>query len=111
MVGVPLECERSGGVSGEGLEVAYRLAALCEQGEARVPEIVEADRGESRAREKWLKVTVHDILGIEGTTGHIAENEAVILPQRASGEPFLSLPRAVASEGFHGPPRQSYGAA
>ena len=42
---VPLESESSGGVPGEGLEDADRLAALGEQGEAGMPEVVEANGG------------------------------------------------------------------
>lgn len=40
MVGVPMEDECSGGVSGERLQVPDGLAALGEQGQAAVPEVV-----------------------------------------------------------------------
>lgn len=40
MVGVPLEGECSGGMSGERLQVSDGLAALGEQGQAAMPEVV-----------------------------------------------------------------------
>lgn len=45
MVGVALHRERCCYVAGEGLQVADRLAALREWEEARMPEIVESNRG------------------------------------------------------------------
>ena len=45
VVGVTLQGESGGGVAGQSLQVTYGLAALREEREARVPEIVEADGG------------------------------------------------------------------
>lgn len=47
VVGVPLKRERGRRVSGEGLEIPYRLPALGKQGEATMPEIMEPYRGET----------------------------------------------------------------
>ena len=45
VMGVALERERGRGVSGESLQVPYGLAALGEQGQATMPEVVEPDGG------------------------------------------------------------------
>ena len=47
VMGVPLQGESGGSVSGECLEVADGLAALGEQAQAGVSQVVEADRGET----------------------------------------------------------------
>lgn len=77
MVGVELESEGGGGGAGERLEGADGLAALGEQGEARVPEIVESDSRETGPLEERLIEAVDDVLSVE------RENEPVILPFRA----------------------------
>ena len=64
MVGVTLQGERSGGVSGEGLEVPYRLAMLSEERQAAMPEVMEADGGEARPLQQWLEVPVDYVLGV-----------------------------------------------
>ena len=55
MVGVALQGEGGRCVPGECLQVAGRLAELCERGEARMPEIVEADGGGPPAPVEGLK--------------------------------------------------------
>ncbi len=76
MVGVALKRERGGGVSGERLQVPYRLAALGKQGQAAMPEIVEPDGGETRPHEERLEVPVDDVLGLDGTAREVGEHEA-----------------------------------
>ena len=53
---------------GEGLEIPDRLAALGEEREACVPQVVEPDRGEARLLHERLEGAVDDVLGIEGRT-------------------------------------------
>ena len=67
-MGIPLERERCGVVYGEGLEIPDRLAALGEEREACVPQVVEPDRGEARLLHERLEGAVDDVLGIEGRT-------------------------------------------
>ncbi len=55
MVGVPLQDE-GGGVSGEGLRAPDGLATLGKQGQARVPQVVEADGGRPARRSSGLKL-------------------------------------------------------
>ena len=83
MVGVALQGERRGGVSCERPQVAYGLAALGEQGEARVPEVVEADGEEAGPREQRLEVPVYDVLRLDGAAARRREHEAVLAPRRA----------------------------
>ncbi len=79
VVGIPLEGERGGGVSGEGLEIAYGLAALGKEGEAAMPKVMEADRGEARPLEEPLVVAVYNVLGVEGLPVPGGEHEAPVL--------------------------------
>ena len=48
---------------GEGLQVPYWLAALSENRQAAMPEVVESDRGEAHPLEQRFVVAVQDILG------------------------------------------------
>ncbi len=59
----------------EGLEVPYGLAALGEEREARMPEVVEPDRREYRLFEEWLEGAVDDIPSVERSTPVRGENE------------------------------------
>ncbi len=60
-----MECERRGGVPGEGLEIVDGLATLGEEREVRVPEVVEPDRREHRLFEEWITGAVDDIPSFE----------------------------------------------
>ncbi len=74
---------------GEGLEVSYGLAALGEEREARVPEVVEADGGEARALQQRLKEPVYDVLSVQGFAVLGGEHEAVVLPPREPAPRFF----------------------
>jgi len=58
VVGVASEGERCGGVPSECLEVADGLAALGEQGETAMAQVVEAEGGEARPLQERLGTPV-----------------------------------------------------
>lgn len=53
-------------MAGESLQVADGLAALGEQTKARVPEIVEPDRGETGPLKQRLEVPIDHVLRFKG---------------------------------------------
>ncbi len=66
-----------------------------EQGSARVPEIVPADRGEARSLEERLEVAIDYVLGVQRGALARAENEVRVFVQAC---PNL-LPPAGACDG------------
>lgn len=64
---------------GEGLQIPYGLAALGEEGETAMPEVVEADGGEARPLKQRLVVAVHDVLGVEGSPVRGGEDEPLVV--------------------------------
>jgi hypothetical protein len=80
VVGVALEGERRRGVSGERLQVPDGLAALGEQGEAAMPEVVEPDGGEAGPHEQRLEEPVDDVLRLDGAAREVGEHEAALPP-------------------------------
>ena len=67
---------------GEGLEVPDELAALSQQRQAAMPEVVESDGGEARMLEQWFIVAVHDVLGVERLALTGGEDEPLIVVGR-----------------------------
>ena len=64
---------------GEGLQIPDGLAALGEQGEAAMPQVVEAERGQLRPFQERLVVAVHYVLCVQRLTLPGREDEPVIL--------------------------------
>lgn len=94
MVGVALQGERGGSVSGECLQVSDGLTTLGEQRQATMPEIVEPDSWETGALEERLVGAVDDVLGVQGRAFVGGEDETVILPLSLRHEPLLRPPDA-----------------
>src|SRR5215217_1463136 len=89
VVGVSLESERRAGVPGEGLEVPNWFAALGEERQAAMPEVVESDGGEARSLQKRFVVAVHDVLGVQRLALSGCEHEAAVLVQRTCSQFLL----------------------
>jgi hypothetical protein len=89
VVSVTLQGERCGGVPGEGLEIPYGLAALSEERQAAVPEVVEADGGEASPLQKRFVVAVHDVLSVHRRALPGCEHEVAVLVQRTSPQLLL----------------------
>ncbi len=85
-----MECERRGGVPGEGLEVPYGFPAARQQAQATMPQVVEADGGEACPLEERLIGAVHDVLGVEGSPVTGGKHEAPVPIQGTGGELFSS---------------------
>ncbi len=79
MLGVALHCERGGSVSGEGLQVTDRLAALGEQAGAGVTQVVEPDRGKACPLEERLEAPVYDVLSVQRCALARGEDESRVL--------------------------------
>ena len=86
---VSLEGERVGGVPGEGLEVPYGLAALSEERQAAMPEVVEADGGEASLLQKRFVVAVHDVLGVQRGPVPGGEHKSLVSVEGTCGELLL----------------------
>jgi len=80
VVGVPLQGESGDGVAGESLQVADGLAALGQQGQTAMPEVVEPDRRGTGPHEQGLEEVVDDVLSVERPSVAVGEDEPVILP-------------------------------
>ena len=86
MVGVALEGKCGSCTLSEGLEVAYGLAALREQGGASYAGDRGSIWGETGPFQERLEAPVHDVLRVEGLTVPGGEHRAPVLVRGTGGE-------------------------
>jgi hypothetical protein len=90
------------GVSQHLLDDARMHALAQEQRRARMPEVVEPDRRESRFLEQGLEGAVDDVPGVQRRASHRGEHEPFVLVELAGLRHLVRLPRTVAPHGCQG---------
>ena len=82
---IAVEGKLYAGVSSEVLDVLGMHASTEKQREAGVTEIVPPYVGQPCSPEQGLKVTVDDVLGVQGSTDGGGENEAAVIGPLSTG--------------------------